>query len=101
MSAAAWNIAIYNRHYGGWVTVGGTSAASPLIAGMYGLAGNATTVAPGHEYAHRNSLFDVTTGNNSGFVTARQACGGDYPCGAKRGYDAPTGLGTPDGTGAF
>jgi hypothetical protein len=29
------------------------------------------------------------------------ACGHDYLCQAKKGYDAPTGLGTPDGTGAF
>jgi hypothetical protein len=28
-------------------------------------------------------------------------CGYDYLCVAKKGYDAPTGLGTPDGTGAF
>jgi hypothetical protein len=28
-------------------------------------------------------------------------CGYDYLCVAKPGYDAPTGLGTPDGTGAF
>jgi hypothetical protein len=24
-------------------------------------------------------------------------CGGDYLCTAKKGYGAPTGLGTPDG----
>ncbi|MGH3406276.1 MAG: hypothetical protein ACRDRJ_27820 [Streptosporangiaceae bacterium] len=66
-----------------------------------GLAGNAATVAPGYEYAHRGALFDVTVGSNSGFVTARQACSRDYLCVAKRGYDAPTCLGTPDGAGAF
>ena len=49
----------------------------------------------------RASLFDVTKGSNSLFVTPAQACGDDYLCVAKRGYDAPTGLGTPDGTGAF
>jgi len=27
--------------------------------------------------------------------------GHDYLCQAKKGYDAPTGLGTPDDTGAF
>jgi len=26
-----------------------------------------------------------------------QACGADYLCTAKKGYDAPTGLGTPNG----
>lgn len=29
------------------------------------------------------------------------ACGNDYLCVAKKGYDAPTGLGTPNGIGAF
>jgi hypothetical protein len=28
-------------------------------------------------------------------------CGNTYLCVAKPGYDAPTGLGTPDGSGAF
>ncbi|HEY1620202.1 MAG TPA: Ig domain-containing protein [Streptosporangiaceae bacterium] len=29
------------------------------------------------------------------------SCGGSYLCGGEPGYDGPTGLGTPDGTGAF
>lgn len=101
VSAVAWNVPVYNKDYGGWVTVGGTSAAAPLVAGIYALAGNAATILPGYEYAHRHDLFDVTRGTNSGFVTSWQACGDDYLCVAKKGYDAPTGLGTPDGTGAF
>jgi hypothetical protein len=51
-----------------------------------------------HVRAH---LFDITTGNNALFGTPAQTCGDDYLCMAKKGYDAPTGLGTPDGTGAF
>jgi Subtilase family len=101
VSAAAADISIYDPVYGGWLNVGGTSAAAPLIAGIYGLAGNAATITPGYEYAHRHDLFDITKGTNSGFVSARQACGDDYLCVAKRGYDGPTGLGSPDGTGAF
>ena len=47
-------------------------------------------------------LFDITRGNNDLFNQAGGAtCGFDYLCTAKKGYDAPTGLGTPDGTGAF
>jgi hypothetical protein len=53
------------------------------------------------QYARRGDLVDITRGSNSGFVSAQQACGGDHLCVAKQGYDAPTGLGTPDGTGAF
>jgi subtilase family serine protease len=104
VSAVAWNVAIYQKSYGGWVTVGGTSAAAPLIAGVYGLAGNAATIKPGYEYSHAGSLFDITKGTNvitihGGIVS--NACGGDYLCVAGTGYDGPTGLGTPDGTGAF
>jgi subtilase family serine protease len=102
VSAVAWYIAIYNKDWGGWFLVGGTSASSPIIAGIYGLAGNATKVRPGYEYAHAAALYDVTAGNNDWFAGGNGAvCGYDYLCVAKKGYDAPTGLGTPDGIGAF
>jgi subtilase family serine protease len=107
VAAVATNIPIYDssisKKLGGpWITVSGTSASSPLIAGVYGLAGNATTVKPGNEYAHASSLFDVTKGNNDWFNNAHgKSCGFDYLCVAKKGYDAPTGLGTPNGIGAF
>jgi subtilase family serine protease len=107
VSAVATNIALYDssvsKKLGGpWFSISGTSASSPLIAGVYGLAGNAATVRPGSEYAHPGALFDVTKGNNDWFNRAHGAsCGYDYLCVAKKGYDAPTGLGTPDGIGAF
>jgi subtilase family serine protease len=102
VAALAWNVAIYNKDWGGWVEVGGTSASSPIVAGIYGLAGNAAKIRPGYEYAHARSLFDVTKGNNDWFNNAHgKSCGLDYLCVAKKGYDAPTGLGTPDGIGAF
>jgi hypothetical protein len=107
VAAVAWNLTIYDssipRSLGGpWLLVGGTSAASPLIAGIYALAGNAGTVKPGDEYTHPNALFDITRGDNDWAASTRGAvCGHDYLCMAKHGYDAPTGMGTPDGTGAF
>jgi len=107
VAAVAWDIPIYDssvpaRLGGPWLTVGGTSAASPLIAGVYGLAGNAATIRPGHEYAHASALFDVITGNSDWLNSTHGAtCGYDYLCVARTGYDAPTGLGSPDGTGAF
>ena len=52
-------------------------------------------------YRHAADFFDVTRGNNVLTGTPKQACGDDYLCVAKRGYDAPTGLGTPDGIGGF
>jgi subtilase family serine protease len=102
VSALAWDVPVYEKVQGGWLTVGGTSVAAPLIAGVYGLAGNAATITPGFEYQHPKSLFDVTVGNNDWFNgTGGATCGDDYLCAAKKGYDAPAGLGTPDGTGAF
>ncbi|HEX4723974.1 MAG TPA: S53 family peptidase [Pseudonocardiaceae bacterium] len=79
----------------GWVQVGGTSASSPIVASVYALAGNTGTVNYGSfPYSHTSSLFDVTSGSNG-------SCGGTYLCTAGAGYDGPTGLGTPNGTGAF
>jgi subtilase family serine protease len=74
----------------GWIVVGGTSASSPFVAGVVGLAGNGSSITPGFLYQHRHDFFDVVGGSN-GF------CGGDYLCNAVRGYDGPTGLGTPHG----
>jgi subtilase family serine protease len=101
VSAVASDIPIYDSYYGGWLTVGGTSVASPLIAGVYGLAGNAARLPLGSLYGHRHDLFDITRGNNAFLARPSQTCGNDYLCVAKQGYDAPTGLGTPDGIGAF
>jgi hypothetical protein len=96
------NLPVYARADGGWMNVGGTSAAAPLVAGVYALAGNAATVKPGYEYSRAGSLFDVTIGNNDAINgTGGATCGNDYLCVAKKGYDGPAGLGTPDGAGAF
>ncbi|HEX6854257.1 MAG TPA: S53 family peptidase [Streptosporangiaceae bacterium] len=100
ISAVASNIPVFISVYGGWVTVAGTSAAAPLVAGIYGLAGNGTTITTARLYRHRRSFFDITTGSNV-FGPPRVICGGDYLCTAKKGYDAPTGLGTPDGPGGL
>ena len=101
VAAVADNVAIYDADYGGWLTVAGTSVAAPLIAGVYGLAGNAGTAAPGYPYRHTGSLFDVTSGNNGPASLGGAICDNTYLCVAGPGFDGPTGLGTPDGTGAF
>ncbi len=81
--------------FSGWGVVGGTSAASPIIASVYALAGNAASVSYGsYPYSHTAYLFDVTSGSNG-------SCSGSYLCTAEPGYDGPTGLGTPDGVGGF
>jgi subtilisin family serine protease len=78
----------------GWLVFGGTSVAAPLVAGVYALAGNAATAGPDYPYAHPGSLHDITSGSNG-------TCSSAYLCTAGPGYDGPTGLGTPAGTGAF
>lgn len=92
-------VAVYDsyRYQGtaGWLVFGGTSVSAPVIAGVYALAGNATTLSDGSfPYAHASSLFDVTGGSNG-------SCGATALCTGKTGWDGPTGLGTPNGTGAF
>jgi subtilase family serine protease len=78
-----------------WFTVGGTSASSPIIAGVYALAGNASSVNYGsYPYSHTTSLFDVVTGSNG-------TCSPAYLCTGVAGYDGPTGLGTPNGAAGF
>lgn len=79
----------------GWTALGGTSVGSPIIAGVYALAGNTAAITPGAWlYAHRSSLFDPASGSDG-------YCGGSYLCTAGTGYDGPTGNGTPDGIGGF
>jgi subtilase family serine protease len=83
----------YGRHNStGWMVFGGTSVASPLVAGVFGVANNGAD--PSVPYAHPSALFDVVGGSNG-------SCGGTYLCTSVAGYDGPTGLGTPNGTGAF
>jgi len=92
-------VAVYDstayRGQSGWLVFGGTSVASPVIASVYALAGNAGSVNYGsYPYGHLSSLFDVTSGTNG-------SCGGTYLCTGTAGYDGPTGNGTPNGAGAF
>jgi len=78
----------------GWLVFGGTSVAAPIIAGVYGLAGNAASIDNNFPYAHSSALFDVVSGSNG-------SCSTSQWCTARTGWDGPTGLGTPNGSGAF
>lgn len=97
VSAVADGLAIYNtslpKRFQGWLEVGGTSASSPLIAGMIGAAG-ADGMKSGELYGHPGDFNDITSGSN-GF------CQGNYICTALAGYDGPTGWGTPKGLAPF
>jgi subtilase family serine protease len=82
----------------GWFQVGGTSLSSPLIAGVYALAGGlpSGSTAASALYGHLGDgsvLHDVTSGSNGSCETLM--------CKGGVGYDGPTGVGTPLGIGAF
>ncbi len=64
-------------------------------AGVYALAGapGSGDVPASYPYAHPDKLNDVTDGSNG-------SCS-NYLCKAGKGYDGPTGLGTPNGVAAF
>jgi subtilase family serine protease len=91
-------VAVYDS-YGlrGWTVFGGTSVAAQIISAVYALAGGLPSGATGaselYAPAAAAGLFDVTSGSNG-------SCGSDL-CTAGAGWDGPTGLGTPNGTGAF
>jgi subtilase family serine protease len=77
-----------------WSQYGGTSESSPIIASVYALAGGGYSNAT--PYGHPTNLFDITSGSNS-----KRKCPATQWCTARAGWDGPTGLGTPNGTGAF
>ena len=91
-------VAVYEN--GGWCVYGGTSAASPIIAATFALAGTPTTgtYPASYLYADTADFNDVTSGNND--VTYHN-CTVAYLCNGTAGYDGPTGLGTPNGVLAF
>jgi hypothetical protein len=88
-------VAVYDTYgSGGWGLAGGTSASTPIIAGVFALTSNASAFGTGYLYSHTAGLNDVTSGSNG-------SCGGSALCTATTGWDGPTGLGTPNGINAF
>jgi subtilase family serine protease len=87
-------VAVYDSYdQGGWLVFGGTSVATPIVASVFALAGTTADNDNTHLYAHAADLNDVTSGSNGN-------CGAPL-CTAGTGWDGPTGLGTPNGIGAF
>lgn len=99
-------VAVYDT-YGdsgtGWRVDGGTSVATPLIGGIFALAGNATSQDGGRTFWDKhhqnpNDLNPVLRGSDG-------HCGPTYLCTdgthEYRSYGGPTGWGTPNGIGAF
>lgn len=87
VSAVAYDVAAYDSYsYGGWLTVAGTVVATPFLAGVFALAGDATKQDGGKTFwkrTHRKYLYRVEYKNQ--YVR----------------YSEPGGWGTPDGIGAF
>jgi subtilase family serine protease len=77
-----------------WAQFGGTSEAAPIIAAVYAMAGPISGYANATPYSAPGSLHDITSGSNGSCPTTQW-------CNARTGWDGPTGLGTPNGTGAF
>jgi subtilase family serine protease len=80
----------------GWFVVGGTSLATPVVAGLIATAGAhapATVIAQLYSSLGTASLYDVVSGSTGWCST--------YLCRAGVGYDGPTGVGAPIGLGAF
>ena len=97
----------YGILYGDWFIAGGTSVSSPLLAGIFGLAGNASGQDGGktfwqREHERKSDLFPVTMGSDTPYGST---CSPLYLCNAGtkeyRDYSGPAGWGTPNGIGAF
>ncbi len=83
--------AVYNARNGGWIAVGGTSAAAPLVAAIYAATGNGAHTSGQFLRDNAAKLYDVTSGRNGTCSTA-------ILCTAGIGWDGPTGYGTPNAT---
>jgi hypothetical protein len=96
----ATGVAVYDSYQtqGTWAMLGGTSAATPVITAIYALAGRPArrSYPASYPYQHPGHFHDVTAGDDG---TCPAASG--YLCHAERGYDGPTGLGTPRGIWGF
>ncbi len=114
-----------------WMTIGGTSLSSPLLAAAYALGGGAHGVPyPAMTlYGHAGSAYDVTAGGNGicagegaaqcpdystngifdlgagmldcAYTPTGAVAAGTSACDAATGFDGPTGLGTPNSMTLF
>ena len=93
-------VAVYDSfHEPGWMVFGGTSVASPIIASIYALAGNATTVTAKNLYGA--GLSPVKSGSNASNCTNYLCNAGDSIAFDNGIYNGPTGVGTPSGLAGF
>jgi MYXO-CTERM domain-containing protein len=88
----ATGVAVYdsNGTNTGWLSVGGTSASSPFVAGIFAATGNGGQGSGQFIANNVSKLWDVTSGSNG------TCAGKTLLCNAAAGWDGPTGFGTPN-----
>ncbi len=109
VAAVAAGLAEYDTYaYGGWVVAGGTSAATPMIAGAFAMAGDAAKQNGGKTFwtqSKKKRKKDLHVIASGGVIACPPSLRGTYLCAAGTGqfgtYSGPTGWGTPNGIGAF
>ncbi len=98
VSAVAYHLSAYDSYERTgeerWTPRTGTSASTPIIAGIDALATSATQLLGADAFYKKPSmLFDITKGSNG---TCTPPAEDEYLCTAVVGDDGPTGEGTPD-----
>ena len=88
-------VATYNTYNAtGWYVAGGTSVSAPLVAAVIALAEDGSTLSgASKEYSISSGLYPVDAGVNGTCTKAT--------CAPASGYQAMTGMGTPNGTASF
>lgn len=98
VSAVAEDLSVYDTSHPqgsgnlpAWITVDGTSAATPIVAAVEALSeGAERSLGAAAFYRSPGSLHDILSGSDG-------ACPQFYLCQAGGGYDGPSGNGTPAG----
>jgi len=103
-SGCAPGVAVYIDIYGGWSEYCGTSVASPFLAGVIGLKGNAASQHGGERFWRlkdrkvNHQLHYISVGSDG-------SCSPTYLCTAGTNeyetYSGPGGFGSPKGVNAF
>ena len=95
-------VSVYDSYgQSGWQLLGGTSVATPLMAGVEALSSSAFRAAGPSAFwraGNGDGFFDPTDGENGPCaVESESGFDATYLCQGDVGYDGPTGWGTPDG----
>jgi len=86
-----------------WIVVGGTSASSPFIAGLYARGGHVSQViGPNTIYtAPKGAFTDVKIGQNAPTNGCQSVGAPVQLCQSGSGWDGPSGVGSPNGLAGF